>query len=126
MLGNNKITQNEIESSKFELLKKYFHPTSYKIIVKKEDDVKPNDKPDKPDKKDKKNKKSSLDEFMNDKIKNLDCTIYTEKNFQMKVYGIKLYIYHPSFNKNIVITGLLDDIILNFINNNTFINIYLI
>ena len=56
------------------------------------------------------------------KIKNLDCTIFTEKNFHMKVYGIKLYIYHPSFNKNIVITGLLDDIILNFINNNTFIN----
>jgi ATP-dependent Lon protease len=116
--GNNisSIIQEEADISKFELLKKYFHPTSYKIIIKKEDEVKA-------DKKDKKNKKSSLDEFMNDKIKNLDCTIFTEKNFHMKVYGIKLYIYHPSFNKNIVITGLLDDIILNFINNNTFINI---
>jgi len=113
------IIQEEADISKFELLKKYFHPTSYKIIVKKEDDVKTHDKPDK---KDKKNKKSSLDEFMNDKIKNLDCTIFTEKNFHMKVYGIKLYIYHSSFNKNIVVTGLLDDIILNFINNNAFIN----
>ena len=119
------IMKEEEDISKFELLKKYFHPTSYKIIVKKEDDVKATDKQDKQDKsdkKDKKTKKSTLDEFMNDKIKNLDCTIYTEKNFQMKVYGIKLYIYHSSFNKNIVITGLLDDIILNFINNNTFIN----
>ena len=116
------IIQEEADISKFELLKKYFHPTSYKIIVKKEDDVKATDKPDKKDKKNKKSTVSTLDEFMNDKIKNLDCTIYTEKNFQMKVYGIKLYIYHSSFNKNIVITGLLDDIILNFINNNTFIN----
>ena len=75
--GNNisSIIQEEADISKFELLKKYFHPTSYKIIVKKEDDVKATDKQDKQDnsyKKDKKTKKSTLDEFMNDKIKNLD------------------------------------------------------
>ena len=50
--GNNisSIIQEEADISKFELLKKYFHPTSYKIIIKKEDEVKA-------DKKDKKNKK---------------------------------------------------------------------
>ena len=34
--GNNyKITTNDDDSQKFELLKKFFHPTSYKVIVKK-------------------------------------------------------------------------------------------
>ena len=116
--GNiNSIITSEEDNSKFELLKKYFHPTSYKIIVKKEEgNTEKTDKHDK--KKDKGQKKITLDDY----IHNLDCILYTEKNFHMKIYGIKLYIYHPTFSKNIVITGILDDIILNFISNNIFIN----
>lgn len=33
--NNHKITFEEEEQQKFELLKKYFHPTSYKVVVKK-------------------------------------------------------------------------------------------
>ena len=98
------------DSSKFDLLKKYFHPTSYKII----DDKKSDDKIDKS----KKKMKLELDH----EIINLDCIPSDDKNYTFKVYGIKLYIYNPSFEKNIIITGILDDIIINFINNNTFLN----
>ena len=118
--GNITSIIEEKDTSKFELLKKYFHPTSYKVIIKKEDEK--IEKPDKSDKK-KNQKKTTLDDFISDKISNLDCILCIDKNFHMKVYGIKLYIYHPTFNKNIIITGFLDDIIINFINNNTFINI---
>ena len=78
--GNiNSIITSE-DNSKFELLKKYFHPTSYKFFIKK-DEVN-TDKTDKIDKKkDKSQKKTTLDDFMNDKINNLDCTLYTEKIF---------------------------------------------
>ena len=35
--NNNKITINNDENAKLELLKKYFHPTSYKVINKKDE-----------------------------------------------------------------------------------------
>jgi len=35
--NNNKITTTEKENEKFDLLKKYFHPTSYKVVVKKDE-----------------------------------------------------------------------------------------
>jgi hypothetical protein len=35
--NNNKVTTDETEHHKFELLKKYFHPTSYKVVSKKDD-----------------------------------------------------------------------------------------
>lgn len=35
--NNNKITTTEIETDKLELLKKYFHPTSYKVVNKKDE-----------------------------------------------------------------------------------------
>ena len=41
--NNNKITTDENEYQKFELLKKYFHPTSYKVIPKKEESKKKDD-----------------------------------------------------------------------------------
>jgi ATP-dependent Lon protease len=100
-LGNNiKVTTNEIEEYKFGLLKKYFHPISYKIINK------------------------ILDDFIDDKISNLTCfDISTNyKQFHIKVYGIKLYIYNFLTNKSIVIYGIIDDIILDFFNNK-YINI---
>ena len=38
--NNNKIITDESELFKFELLNKYFHPTSYKVIIKKEESKK--------------------------------------------------------------------------------------
>jgi ATP-dependent Lon protease len=102
--GNNiKVTTNEIEQLKFDLLKKYFHPTSYKTINRK----------------DEKNKKKINDDFIDEKTPNLTCfDISTNfKQFHMKVYGIKIYIHNFVSNKSIVIYGIIDDIILDFFNN---------
>ena len=99
--GNNyKITSTEEESQKFELLKKFFHPTSYKVIVKKDD----------------KNKKQDENQ---DKNQNMDCSDITScyKQLHMKIYGMKLHITNTSLKKNIVIYGIVDDIIVEFLNN---------
>ena len=97
--NNNKITNNENEFNKFELLKRYFHPTSYKVIPKKED---------------LKNK-----DDIDDKIYNLACFDISSsyKQFHMKVYGIKIYIYSIPLKKNLLIYGIVDDIIIDFLNN---------
>ena len=107
---NQSIPENDV--SKFELLAKYFHPTSF------------NDKKV-PEKKKPKSSLSSSSSSSSSILlppNHLDCKQIDEKQFHFKVYGIKLYICHPSFSTNIVITGILDDIIINFINNNTFLN----
>jgi ATP-dependent Lon protease len=94
--NNNKIIHCEKEESKFDMLKKYFHPTSYKLANKKEEIT---------------NKKS-------DNTENLICydvsTIY--KQFHMKVYGIKVLIYNDSLKKSLIVFGIIDDIGVEFLN----------
>ena len=104
--NNNKITHSESDISKFELIKKYFHPTSYKIINKK-------------DETNKTNKKKSNDENIDEKTNNLDCfdILSSVKQFHMKVYGIKIYIYNNSLKKGLVIYGIVDDVIISFLRN---------
>lgn len=99
--NNNKITNNEQENEKLELLKKYFHPTSYKVIIN--EDINKNDKNDKNDY----------------KFFNLSCSdlVTTNNTFHMKVYGIKLSVYSVQLKKSLLITGLVDDIIIDFFNN---------
>jgi len=97
--NNNNITIDENELDKFELLKKYFHPTSYKVISKKEG----------PD--------NTYD--INDNVDNLSCldASSTYNQFHIKVYGIKLLVRSDLLKKSILITGILDDIIIDFLNN---------
>jgi hypothetical protein len=96
--NNNKITSDENELAKFELIKKYFHPTSYKVISKKEDAKKKDD--------------------MDDKSSNLACSdvVSSYKQFHMKVYGIKLYVHSIPLKKSLLITGIVDDIVIEFLN----------
>jgi len=96
--NNNKIATEEDELAKFELLKKYFHPTSYKVITKDE------------------NKKKDENE---EKIVNLICSDVASsyKQFHMKVYGIKLYVYSIPLKKSLLITGIVDDVVIEFLNN---------
>jgi len=96
--NNNKITSDENELAKFELMKKYFHPTSYKVISKKEDTKKKDD--------------------MDDKSTNLTCSdvVSSYKQFHMKVYGIKLYVHSAPLKKSLLITGIVDDIVIEFLN----------
>jgi ATP-dependent Lon protease len=104
--GNNScIITNDEERDKFELLKKYFHPTSYKVITKKDDNGKKS--------------MSFVDDFISEKTRNLDCfdVVLNAKQFHNKVYGMKLYIYNSSFKKNLLIYGIVDDVILDFMDN---------
>jgi ATP-dependent Lon protease len=104
--NNNKITTDEKEQVKFDLLKKYFHPTSYKVVVKK----------------DEKSKKG--EEYYDDKFKNLDCfdIISNYKQLHMKVYGIKLYVHSVFLKKSLIIYGIVDDVIVEFLNNKYIFN----
>jgi ATP-dependent Lon protease len=97
--NNNKITANEKENHKFELLKKYFHPTGYKVANKKEDNKK---------------KQDEIDEHTN-----LACydIVQMYKQFHMKVYGIKLFVYSAALKKGLVIFGIIDDVVIEFLNN---------
>ena len=99
--NNSKIVTEDTEYEKFELLKKYFHPTSYKVINKK-DDIK--------------QKKS--DDYVDD-ITNLTCydVVSSYKQFYMKVYGIKLLIHNSVLKKSLIIFGIVDDIVIEFLNN---------
>ncbi len=98
--GNNyKIVIDEKEQQKFELLKKYFHPISYKVIFE-------NDK----------NKKAT---DIEDKTKNLECSdvMSNYKQLHMKVYGIKLCIHSTVLKKKLIINGIIDDVFVDFLNN---------
>ena len=108
--GNNScIITNDEEKDKFELLKKYFHPTSYKVITKKDDNGKKS--------------MTFIDDFISEKTRNLDCfdVVLNAKQFHNKVYGMKLYIYNSSFKKNLLIYGIVDDVMISLLND-VFIN----
>ena len=91
--SNYNLVTDENELHKFELLKKYFHPTSYKVIAKKDDS--------------------------NDKNNNLSCSdiVLNYKQFHMKVYGISVVVNSLQLKKSLLIYGIVDDIIIEFLNN---------
>ena len=104
--GNNaSIVINENDVVKYELLKKYFHPTQYKVVTLKKTDSD-------------KSKTTFMDDYVTEKTKNLDCMdlALNSKQFHLKVYGIKVYVYHSGFNKHLLVYGILDDVMLNFLN----------
>jgi endopeptidase La len=103
--NNNNIFTTEDSHNKYELLRKYFHPTSYKIINLN-------------NKKDNKGDKANDDEYK-EKIHNLDCDdiSHNYKQFHRKVYGIRVYLYHNTLKKNMIIYGIIDDILLDFLQN---------
>jgi SpoVK/Ycf46/Vps4 family AAA+-type ATPase len=97
--NNNKIIVPETITNKFELLKKYFHPVSYKVVSKKEES---------------KGCKECVNETNNFSCYDISSSY---KQLNMKVYGIKLYIRSTILNKSLVIFGIVDDIILDFLYN---------
>ena len=102
--NNNKFTETDDELHKFELLKKYFHPTGYKIVSKKEDG---------------KSKKGIIsDETIDEHTKNLECfdILSSYKQFHMRVYGLKVYIYNSTLKKGLIVYGILDDVIVDLLN----------
>ena len=88
--GNYFHIDDVLTQEKFALLKKYFHPIGYKLMnVKKET-----------------NETSYI---------NLDCLDYVmdAKEYHMKVYGIKVYIYNETINKHLMVHGYVDDILID-------------
>lgn len=104
---------NDSDKAKFELLKKYFHPTSYKVINSNFKQLK----------EEKKGKSAFIptkeDIQLYEQSKNLDCydfSSFTDK-FYLKVHGIKVVIINATQNKALIITGIIDDIMIDFLNN---------
>lgn len=94
--GNGSIdcyAKNETDMLKFELLKKYFHPTNYKV-----------------------NTKMSEQEMLQ---QHMICTDLSSnaKTFHVKVHGIQVVIYNYSNKKSLIINGTIDNIMLDLINN---------
>ena len=93
------------ETQIFEVIKAHVHPISYKVMNWR-DDKKKNSK--------KIHKNRIIDDFMIvETSKNFDCfdLARTSKDFQKKVYGIKLAIHNESEKKTIIISGIVDDIL---------------
>lgn len=107
-LFSNKMTA--LEQSKFNLLKKHFHPINYKVVnlVSKQSS-----------KEDKKKGKLKEEQLLVELMNNLDCTdiAMNEDKFHLKVSGIKIVVKNAPQNKTLVITGLIDDIIIDFLSN---------
>lgn len=107
--NNNTISINDDETLKYDLLKKYFHPTQYKVVNLKKTEKESEDK----------GKTSFVDDFVTDKTTNFECNdiALNSKQFHLKVYGLKVYVYHAAFNKHLIIYGTIDDIIIQYLNN---------
>ena len=101
--SNNQPEKNDL---KLEILKKNFHPISYRLANKREDS--------------KTNKSNKSNDIIEDSISNLACydvsTSY--KQFHMKVYGIKLIVHNEMLKKSLIIFGIIDDVVVDFLNNN--------
>ena len=111
--GNNSVNTyaiSDMDKNKFELLKKYFHPTSYRLLSSLDT---------KNDTKASKKYASTNDEnVLNESSKNLDSIdINTKsKSFHLKVSGIQVVIHNLHHKKSLVISGIVDDIVLDILN----------
>jgi ATP-dependent Lon protease len=102
--GNNSInyyTTTDMDRHKFELLKKYFHPTSYKIlnVAKSLDKV------------------ISDENILSDKSNNLDAIDVSIKikSFHLRVYGLQLVVHNIQQKKSLIITGTIDNILIDLL-----------
>lgn len=88
-------TSNNLEKSKFELLRKYFHPISYKVV----------------------NPKTPTPNL--EGVKHLDCIDISlnVKQFHLKVYGIQVLIHNNTHNRSLIISGIVDDAMIDLLNN---------
>lgn len=99
-LGNNlsnNYASDIFSKDKFILLKKYFHPSSYKILNEKCEDVK-----------------------INSSCNNLDCfdVGVNITSFHLNVFGIRVVLHNKNSNKTIVVTGITDNVMIDFMDDN--------
>ena len=108
--GNNSINAyatTDLEKQKFELIKKYFHPTSYKIL---------NSNLNKGSDKSLTEETAAATSVLSEKSKNLDAIDVNikVKPFHLKVYGIQVVVHNK---KSLIIYGIVDDIIIELLDN---------
>ena len=108
--SNNFLINTEDEIFKYEILKKFFHPTSYKVIKRNEKEK---------EKDDDKNK-ITIEDSMIDNLENLNCgdIAFITKKFHQKVFGLKLFIYNNNLKKNLMVYGIVDDVVIHLLENN--------
>ena len=93
--------------AKYEIIKKYVHPISYKAMTWKEKDGA---------NKKKLAKNRIVEDFMIvESAKNFECfdLARTSRKFNTKVYGIKVAIKNSAEKKTLIISGLVDDMIVS-------------
>ena len=95
---NTKILTTPLEDEKLKLLNKYFHPTGYKVLV--------------PCKKDNKGVCEGT---------NICCSDISSvyKQVHMKIFGIQVIIHNRNLNKSIIVFGIVDDVIIDLLQNDT-------
>ena len=92
---------------KWALIQKYMHPIGYKVLNWRENDNK-NTKP--------LAKNRIVEDFMIvESANNLECfdLARTSKQFNTKVYGIKIAIKNHDEKKTLIVSGLMDDIVVS-------------
>ena len=97
----------------YDIIKRYIHPISYKVLGWK------NGKKDKSGISKILQKNRIVEDFMIvESSKNLDCfdLARTSKNFQTKVYGVKVSIHNSDEGKTLIICGLVDDLVISCTN----------
>jgi ATP-dependent Lon protease len=105
--------EDKIIQAKYDLIRKFFHPISYKIINLKNQKLK------------KKEFKSVI--YCENKItedtlqleisNNLECFDIESNSFYYKIQGIQIVIQNEKTQKALIVKGILDDIILDFLSN---------
>ena len=104
---------NENNKPLYDVIKKYTHPISYKLL-----DWKPNSKKSN---KQKLAKNRIVEDYMLvETADSLDCfdLARTTKKFQTKVYGIKIVFQNKQKKKTMVVSALTDDMVINCMNLN--------
>ena len=110
----NKYFINQPKEGIFNVLQKYCHPISYKIMDWKEKNSFENKKINQ-----KLAKNRIVEDFMLvETADSLDCfdLARTTKNFQTKVYGIKVCFQNPEKRKTLIVSAIVDEMVIDCLN----------
>jgi len=110
----NKYFVNQPKEDLFKIIEKYTHPISYKIMDWKEKNNFENKKINQ-----KLAKNRIVEDFMLvETADSLDCfdLARTSKNFQTKVYGIKICFQNPEKRKTLIVSAIVDEMVIDCLN----------
>jgi ATP-dependent Lon protease len=98
--SSHKVTDESVESlAKLELLCKYFHPISYRMVNPLAN-----------------NRKTEDEIVIDEKSKSLTGFELNHKSFHLRVHGLKLFVLNQVSKKGLIVNGIIDNVVLNFLN----------